>query len=237
VALLLARATVASAVARFQPAGKLKQIYHDLCVTNYSSQILVNRVCCLEAIKIVSWSKLLTCPPLSRDDVASSSTLHWFSFISPILCVHFQSNAQALQIAIISPNEPSSPEAETFYTAIGVKDPANFRPSEPPAEPPVPKTQLWAVEYACEGSTGPSGWPLAKKGDGPRAHDPDQVAKVVSSARLERFSAASNWFILDCQRCYSLICSNDQPRGPSLRDFVFHRRVFANDRGISVCFP
>lgn len=75
-----------------------------------------------------------------------------------------------LQVAVIAPGETSAPYADKFYNALGISQPASFKPSDPPAEPPAPaQSQLWGIEYMCDGASAPSGWPLKKEGDEPTA--------------------------------------------------------------------
>lgn len=71
-------------------------------------------------------------------------------------------------MSIISPGEVETAESAKFYELLGISDPASFTPAEPAAESTAATAKLWALEYTCEGSDAPSGWPLLGKGDAPR---------------------------------------------------------------------
>lgn len=76
--------------------------------------------------------------------------------------------ATCTQVSIISPGEVETAESAKFYELLGISDPASFTPAEPPAETAAATAKLWALEYTCEDSEAPSGWPLLEKGAAPR---------------------------------------------------------------------
>jgi hypothetical protein len=83
-----------------------------------------------------------------------------------------------LQVSIISPGEVETAESAKFYGILGISDPASFTPAEPAAAAAASTAKLWALEYTCEGSDAPSGWPLPAKGDAPRG-EPGALLDLV----------------------------------------------------------
>jgi hypothetical protein len=83
-----------------------------------------------------------------------------------------------VQVSIISPGEVETAESAKFYELLGISDPASFTPAEPPATAAASTAKIWAVEYTCEGSDAPSGWPLVAKGEAPRADTGDLLDAV-----------------------------------------------------------
>eukprot|EP00892_Ulva_mutabilis_P012906 jgi/Ulvmu1/9989/UM059_0038.1 len=101
------------------------------------------------------------------------------------------------KVAVIAPGETAAPYADKFYKALGISQPASFKPSPPQADPPAAAaTKLWAVEYKCEGADAASGWPLKQEGDEPTAVLGSNVDAAVESKEFKAVDESPSAYML-----------------------------------------